>query len=72
MVPTALCQAFDLNAAIPEPLKSSTGVVLFIVQAGERNIADQKAVDLGLWEQGPGWAMALPTSQRIVLSDRPP
>lgn len=33
LVPAALWRAFELNAAVPAPLKAAHGAVLFIVQA---------------------------------------
>eukprot|EP00667_Euglena_gracilis_P008193 EG_transcript_8300 len=52
LVPKALYEAYALNVAVPAEVKAARGVVLFVVQVGERNIADQKALDLALWQQG--------------------
>jgi len=52
LVPAALWRAFELNAAVPAPLKAAHGAVLFIVQAGERNVADQKALEVAVWGLG--------------------
>lgn len=51
-MPKALYEAYALNVAVPAEVKAARGVVLFVVQVGERNIADQKALDLALWQQG--------------------
>eukprot|EP01006_Ploeotia_vitrea_P029541 TRINITY_DN62065_c0_g1_i1.p1 TRINITY_DN62065_c0_g1~~TRINITY_DN62065_c0_g1_i1.p1 ORF type:complete len:490 (+),score=36.54 TRINITY_DN62065_c0_g1_i1:32-1471(+) len=50
-IPAALAAAFRANNTIPEDTKASRGVVVFVVQPGERLITDQKMLENTLWEE---------------------
>ena len=50
-IPEAICAAFRLNTAVPDAVKQERGIILFVVQPGERNIADQRLLEVQIWEQ---------------------